>query len=51
MPLTKVEAIKKYMGAERPVTFEELKDLVKGDKAGYEWMAKECAKALGETIQ
>lgn len=49
--LGSAEAIRKYMGTEKPVTFAELKELLKSDKAGYYWMANECAKALGEELR
>ena len=51
MALSKVEAIKSYMGSEKPVTFPELKALMLADREGYEWMAQECAKALGEELK
>ncbi len=51
MAVGKVEAIKQFMGTERPVTFEELKAFMLADKPGYEWMAQECAKALGEELK
>lgn len=48
--MKKVEAIKQYMGTEKLVTFEELKQLMLEDKASFQWMAEECAKALGEEL-
>ncbi len=51
MELTRVEAIKQYMGTEKPVTFEELKELGLHDKPGFQWMAEECAKRLGATLK
>ncbi len=47
--MTKMEAIKKYMGDQRPVTNGELLELAKADKTAFNWMGVECLKALGET--
>ena len=49
--MKRVEAIKKFMGEEKPVTLGELKDLIQKDKEGYYWMAEECAKQLGEELE
>ena len=49
--ISKVVAIKRYMGTSKPVTFAELKELLQADKAGYHWMAEECARELGEELQ
>jgi len=47
----KVAAITEYMGVKaKPVTNKEMMALRKGDKAGFDWMAEECAKALGKTL-
>ncbi len=48
--ITAVSAIRTYMGTEKPVTLQELVELRKADPKGYNWMAEESAKALGETI-
>ncbi len=50
MTISKVNAIKKFMGENKPVQFDELKTLIREDKEGYNWMAQECAKALGEEL-
>ena len=47
----KVAAITEYMGVEnKPITNKEMMALRKGDKAGFDWMAEECARALGKTL-
>uniref|UniRef100_A0A6M3KE65 Uncharacterized protein n=1 Tax=viral metagenome TaxID=1070528 RepID=A0A6M3KE65_9ZZZZ len=51
MPISKITAIKQFMGENKPITMEELKNLIQNDRAGYEWMAQECAKQLGETLE
>jgi len=51
MSISRVSAIKGFMGESKPVEFSELKELLKKDKEGYEWMAQECAKALGEELE
>jgi len=46
-------AIKRFFESEpngRPITRTELVEMNK-DREGYEWMANECAKALGETLE
>lgn len=48
--IKRVAAIKRYMGTTKPVTFDELKELVTKDKTAFNWMAKECAKQLGEEL-
>ncbi len=47
--MTKTEAIKKFMGTQRPVTNSELLELAKADKVAFNWMGEECLKVLGET--
>ncbi len=51
MPIGKVTAIKQYMGTEKPVEFDELKELMQQDRPGYDWKAAECAKQLGEELK
>ncbi len=49
--MNKVEAIKLYMATPgKLVTNAELIKLRKEDFEGFDWMAEECAKALGSTI-
>jgi len=53
MPISKIAAIKRFFESEphgREVRRDELMVLSK-DKASYEWMAQECAKALNETLE
>ena len=48
--MKRVEAIKTFMGENKPVTFEELKELIK-DKPAYEWMSHACAEQLGVELE
>jgi len=53
MAISRVMAIKRFFESEpngRPITRTELVEMNK-DREGYEWMANECAKALGETLE
>lgn len=43
----RIAAIQQFMGSEKPVTNHELLDLKKRDPEGFDWMAEECARALG----
>ncbi|MBU0598747.1 hypothetical protein KKF61_07245 [Patescibacteria group bacterium] len=47
--LSKSQAIKKFFGEgknSREVTNPELRELIAADRAGYDWLAEECLKAL-----
>lgn len=48
--MTKLAALKKFFGTVRPLTTQELLQLRKEDAKGFDWMAAESAKVLGETI-
>lgn len=44
----RIAAIQEFMGENKPVTNHELLDLKKLDPDGFDWMAEECAAALGK---
>jgi len=48
--VSRVGAIKEYFGAVKPVTFKELKALIQSSKEDFEWVARECARELGEEL-
>jgi hypothetical protein len=50
--IKKVQAIKEFFSTEeKPVSNKELMDLVRTDKAGYDFLAEGAAKALGKELE
>lgn len=48
--ISRIDAIKKFFGTERPVTNAELIEFRKADAKGFNEIAADCAKALGEEL-
>ena len=47
---TKIGVIKEFFGTEKPVTNQELIALRKADPKGWDEIAQDCAKALGQEL-
>ena len=48
--ISRVGAIKEFFGMTAKEAVTEVKELKMADLEGFDWLAKECAKAIGKTI-